>query len=287
MLLVPLALALSAAVIHATWNLVAKKVGGGTVFVWLTACIVLALYAPAVIWVYFTEHPALSLVAWGFMLLSGLIHIGYFHVLLRGYRDADFSVVYPLARGSGPLLSSAGAILLLGERPAIVRIIGIVMVVGGVVLLAGGISFRNADKRLRRGLAYGGLTGGFIAAYTLTDKWAVAHLHVPPVWLDYCCAATRAILLAPVALKRQETVRWHWAKHRRECFGVAFLSALAYILVLFALKQAPVSVVAPARESSIFFGTVFGAKLLEEGQTKRRIAASVFIFAGIVFLAMS
>ncbi|MGH3663904.1 MAG: EamA family transporter, partial [Micromonosporaceae bacterium] len=115
MSLVALALVLSAAVSHATWNLAAKRASdGGLAFVWLAALLATVMYAPVVL----VAAHSLSLAAVGVIMLSGLVHLGYFLLLQRGYRLADLSVVYPLARGTGPLLSVTAAIVILGERPS-------------------------------------------------------------------------------------------------------------------------------------------------------------------------
>jgi drug/metabolite transporter (DMT)-like permease len=293
MITTALSLALTAAMLHATWNLLAKRAGGGTAFIWLVAALSLLFYAPAVLWVYLSQHPSFSLSGWGFMVLSGVLHIGYFHVLLKGYREADLSLVYPLARGSGPLLASSGAILLLGERPSFPGFIGILVVIAGVLLLTGGNLTHSAApdatdlNRRRQGWKYGLITGLFIAAYTLCDKFAVSQLKVPPIWLDYGSATVRCVVLAPLAWQQRDAVVEHWQNHRQESIGVALLSPLAYILVLIAMQHAPVSVVAPAREASILFGAFFGATMLSEGHGKRRMAASALIFGGIALLALN
>ena len=106
-----LALVLAAAVFHATWNLLAKRVGdGGAVFVWLFGLCSLVIYAPLAVVVVLVSEPQLGAVQFVFMFGSGVLHLGYFVLLQRGYAVGDLSLVYPLARGTGPLLATAAAI---------------------------------------------------------------------------------------------------------------------------------------------------------------------------------
>jgi multidrug transporter EmrE-like cation transporter len=111
-----LALVVLAGFIHACWNIAAKKAGGDVRFIAFTSVVLMVFWAPVGLWVGWAQVPAWGLLEWGLVLASALLHIVYFIVLLRGYRLADLTVVYPLARGSGPLLSSMVAIFLLGEQ---------------------------------------------------------------------------------------------------------------------------------------------------------------------------
>src|SRR5690348_11040776 len=111
-----LALVLIAAVLHAIWNYCAKRAGGGLPFVWLVGAIICTAYVPVLIFYGLTCHPTLPAGAVGWILGSGLLKPSYSLFLQRGYRHGDFSLIYPLARGTGPLLSTIAAIALLGER---------------------------------------------------------------------------------------------------------------------------------------------------------------------------
>ncbi len=280
-----LALVVAAAFVHATWNLLAKRVGGGAGFVWLFGALSAAIYAPLALAVIVIQRPRFGAVELGFVLGSALLHIAYYLLLQRGYRVGDLSLVYPLARGTGPMLSTAGAIVLLGERPGPLALAGAAVVVGGVFVLAGGAR-GSGGVGGGAAVAYGLLTGCLIGAYTLWDKHAVASLLIPPLVLDWATSLSRAALLAPVAYRRREEVRWHWRVHRRAVLAVAALNPLSYILVLTALTFTPVSYVAPAREISILVGTVLGARLLAEGQVGRRLAAAGAMVLGVVALAI-
>src|SRR4051812_4470804 len=124
-----LCLVLAASFIHATWNLLAKRAGGGAPFVWAMSVVSLFIYGPAVAWLVWSQHLVFNPMQYGFMAVSAALHLVYFLVLQRGYRVADLSLVYPLARGTGPMLSTIGAILLFGERPKGVALVGAGLVI--------------------------------------------------------------------------------------------------------------------------------------------------------------
>ena len=229
---------------------------------------------------------------WAFIVASGLLHVLYYVILLRGYRRADLTVVYPLARGSGPLLSSFVAITLLGEQLSWLGALGIAGVVGGVFLIAGGPALLRATHdpaaraRVHAGMGYGLLTGAFIAAYTVVDGYAVKVLLMSPILVDYMGNFVRVAVLAPTVLRDLPTARSLWVVQWRFALLVAVVSPVAYVLVLFAMREAPMSHVAPAREVSMLFAALLGGHLLNEGDRLARLAGAVLIAAGVVALAL-
>lgn len=283
MTLPALALVLIAAVMHATWNLLAKRALGGTAFVWLFGALAVVIYAPFTLAVVLWQRPHIGGVQVLFVCGTGLLHMTYFLALQRGYRAGDLSVVYPLARGTGPLLSTAAAIALLAERPGPLALAGTLLIAGGAVFLTMGPRTARGS-RARTAVLYGLFTGAIIAAYTLWDKQAVSVLMIPPLLQDWGGQLGQTALLTPYALRHWDTVHGIWRTNRREVLGVAVLAPLAYVLVLTALAFAPVSFVAPAREISILIGTAMGTRLLAEGHTARRLLASGAMLLGIVAL---
>jgi drug/metabolite transporter (DMT)-like permease len=280
-----LGLVLGAAFIHATWNLLAKRVGGGPAFVWLFGSVSSLLYAPLAAAVVFVVRPHIGAVQLIFIVGTAVLHLVYFLLLQGGYRLGDLSLVYPLARGTGPMLSSAAAIVFFGEHPTPIALVGTLLVGTGIFLLAGNpAALRGVGARRAVGFAL--LTGATIAAYTLWDKRAVSVLGIPPLLLDWGSNLGRTLLVAPVALARFDAVRAVWRAHRREVILVALLTPMAYILVLTALVFTPVSYVAPAREISILVGTVMGARLLAEGDARRRMFAAGAMVLGVAALAV-
>jgi drug/metabolite transporter (DMT)-like permease len=282
-------LVITASFIHAGWNYLSKQSGGGIAFLWLASFFTTLIYAPLVAVSLLTRTAKIGMTELALMVVSALIHTLYSVILQTGYRVADLSLVYPLARGTGPALSTLGAVILFRERPSPVALSGLALVVIGIFIIAGGPRhsddhFRDPARR-RRGCIYGLLTGACIAAYTLWDKHAVAVVMIPPLLLDYVSQLMRLVLLSPPAVRNRIEIRREWAEHRRQILGVAVLNPLSFILVLTAMIFTPVSYVAPARELSILIGVAFGSKLLGEGQSARRWIASVIMLLGILALA--
>jgi drug/metabolite transporter (DMT)-like permease len=281
------ALIIAAAVLHATWNLFAKRVAGGSAFLWLVCALSGLIYAPLALWIVIARRPHIGPTELAFMAGSSVLHLGYFTMLTRGYRVGDLSLVYPLARGTGPALSTAAAIAFFGERPTALALAGAALVVAGVFVLTGGPRFRaRSGTTVRWAVTYGLLTGALIALYTLWDKRAVSALLIPPLLYDWGSNFGRLALLTPVALRRWQEVKLHWHTHLKEVAGVAAMSPLAYIMVLTALVFTPVSYVAPAREVSILIGTAMGTRLLAESDGGRRLTGAAAILLGVIALAL-
>lgn len=243
---------------------------------------------PVVIVAYVIVHPHLGPLDWAFIGGNGVTHLIYFTLLQRGYRDGDLSLVYPLARGTGPLLSSLTAVALLRERPGALGYAGIALIVTGIFVISAAPRGAVHDaRRLHVSVLYGLATGAAIAVYTVWDKYSVSVLAISPIIYDFWGNAVRTVLMTPFIVPRRAEVVRAWGAHRVEVLGIAILSPAAYLLVLWALITAPVSVVAPAHEISIVIGAALGIRLFKEPAGKRRIAAAVLMFGGIASLALS
>ncbi|MEO6005918.1 MAG: EamA family transporter, partial [Opitutus sp.] len=191
-----LLLVLIAAVLHATWNYCAKRAGGGLPFVWIVGALICSGYVPVLIGYCSWQPPHISSTAVLWILGSGVLKTSYSLFLQRGYRHGDFSLIYPLARGTGPLLSTLAAILLLGERPSLLALGGGAIIIASIFWLTGGWSrlwglrrgwaVKTAQSPTRAPAAtlvsssinYGLMSGVFIASYTLWDKQGVAGLGI-------------------------------------------------------------------------------------------------------------
>jgi len=287
-----LGLVIFAGLIHASWNIAAKKAGGDSRFAFFTAMVMMVFWAPVGVWLCWQQLPHWDARAWGFIAASGIIHVLYYIVLLRGYRKSDLTVVYPLARGSGPLMSSLFAILVLGEQISALGLAGVLAVVCGVFLVAGGPAlFRYSDDaarnaRVRKGLAYGLLTGIFIASYTVVDGYAVKVLLLSPILLDYVGNFVRIVFLLPPVLRDFPAARSLWSAQWKYAALVGIVSPISYVLVLYAMQAAPMSHVAPAREVSMLFAALLGGHLLGEGDRLARLAGAACIALGVIALAL-
>ncbi len=278
-----LGLVLASAVLHATWNYLAKRVGGGMAVVWLFSTLSALIYLPLVLGMMLVQRPNLDSNVWLFLLGSAALHIVYYFLLQRGYSVGDLSLVYPLARGSGPVLSVIGAILMLGERPSPGALAGALLVSIGVFVVMGSWSSVRSSGAA---IAYGLTCGLSIAAYTLWDKQAVSALLIPPILLTWMGNAVQAIVLIPNALCFRGVIASAWQNHRRAIIGIGIMDSLSYILFLIALSMSQVSLLAPLRQTSILIGAFMGVRLLSEGASRRRLVAAGVMLVGLMALTL-
>lgn len=284
---VALVLVLAAAIAHASWNVIAHGISrAGSPFLWWGAVASTAVWIGAVPFTGGLGAADLGSFVLG-VSVSAVLHVAYMAVLQRGYREGSLSTVYATARGTGPFLSVIVAVLLLGERPSALALVGVAAVIAGVVAI-GFVDRRPAGsgRRIDPGLLFGALTGVAIAVYTIWDAHAVREWELSPVafmvgttllQVPFYSVAVRGRWAAVLALGRTQ---WR----RILAFGI--LSPLSYILVLTAIQIAPVALVAPLREVSVVLVSLFGAFVLRESQPGWRIGASLIVLVGIVLLAL-
>ncbi|MBE7163038.1 MAG: EamA family transporter [Williamsia herbipolensis] len=312
-----IALVLVAAVTHAVWNTASKWKRGDTVrFVWAytvgstVLCLPVALVHGAV--TGGAVSPALLLG----VVVSGVLHVAYSLTLQTGYDHADLGVVYPVARGTGPVITTLVAVCVLGERLSTIETVGVVLVVLGVVIVLGN-PFRAAARSVEpwtntgsptpagrgsaavhgpasssrapiRGVLWGATTGVTIAAYTLWDDHSVTALHLDPIGYFAGTLLVETVVLAPRALRGGWRPVLDIVRANPIVVPlIAVLSPVAYVLVLIAMQTAPVAIVAPLRESSIVLGSLLGWWLFHERSLPRRLAGAVVVLAGIVAVGMS
>ncbi len=274
---------LLAAFTHASWNLVAKTASRSTHFVWLYSLASLLIWTGPAIWVVVHAHWRPTPQAWLALVATALLHLAYSLALQAGYRAGDLSLVYPIARGTGPLLSFAGAAWLLGERPGWIPLLGVLLVVSGIGLIAD--LRRPRQQSARAGILWGLLTGACIASYTLNDGWAVKVIVISPIVVDYSGNLFRVLVLTPRALANGAHLRQEIRDFGRAALLVGTLGPLGYILVLWAMTIAPISHVAPARELATLVGTYFGGRLLKEEAGWSRLIGALCIVLGVICLA--
>jgi drug/metabolite transporter (DMT)-like permease len=276
---------LLAAAAHATWNLFAKKAARSRHFVWLYSLGSVVLYLPIVIWICIQQRPHFEPRQYLALAATSVLHLGYSLSLQAGYRASDLSLVYPIARGFGPLLSFAGAVLLLGEQPTWLSALGLVLIVAGILLVAG--LTREPHRAPRKGIFFGLLTGLFIASYTVNDGWAVKVLAISPFIVDFTGNCLRIVILTPIAWRDRTAAMHELREYAGPAAVVSVLGPLGYILVLFAMRIAPISHIAPARELATLAGAYMGSKLLSERTTPERIIGAVCIVVGVVSLSFA
>ncbi len=268
------ALALAAAVLHASWNLVVKASGDRLVAMWAQGLFGAVVALPLLVVLGLPGRAAIP-----FLSVSVFIHLGYALVLAGAYDRADLSVVYPIARGAAPLLTAIGGVLFLSDALPAIGYAGVAIAVAGLLLIG---------RAAGRGIGWALATAAIITSYTLIDTAGVRAGGNPVSYVIVLLAVSGAMLTVPVVATRgwpgvATAVR---AAPLRHLFaGVASLGA--YALVLMAVRLAPVAYVATLRESSIVLGALGGWLLLREPLGRRRTAGALVAAAGIAVLILS
>lgn len=274
------------AICHATWNYTTKKVKSDSTFIWLFSVISSIIYFPfalASLFIYEIDFKPYFIL---FIFGSAALHSVYFILLNKGYSVGNLSIIYPLARGTGPLFSTMIAIIILKESASPVAIIGIFLIIFGIITITGNPALiLNSSKD--KSLIYALLCGISIASYTIFDKIAVSTLKLPPVLLDWLSNLGRVMLLTPYALSRKDQLKELVTHHRKEALTVGILSPLSYILVLTAMVSIPVYYIAPIRELSILIGAFLGVKFLSEKLTKIKVIGICLMTVGIITLSLA
>jgi drug/metabolite transporter (DMT)-like permease len=275
---------LGSAVLHATWNALAKAVKDhlvGFVALNLSAGAVCLLVVP------FVTAPARR--AWPYLAVSVVLHVGYQALLLQSYRVGDLSQVYPIARGTAPLLVALLAVPLADERLGAVQFAGVVAIGGGLISLAHVRGWLTAGSA--RGvpgpppaLVFAFATGLLITAYSMVDGLGVRRAESAlgyAAWL----VLIESVSIPVFALVRERArVRRAWrATWRLAAFG-GVLSVTAYAIVLWAQTQGALAAVTALRETGVIVAAVIGAVVFHEHFGRRRVVAAVLVAAGVVLL---
>ena len=285
-----LALVLLSAVAHSSWNLLLKRAGDPEVFAWCLLVVASVLLTPvglALLW-----HNSVGLSGLWFLLATIVLHVLYFNLLARGYAQGDLSLVYPVARGMGPMLVPLLAVIFLNETIAPLAIAGIAAIIGGIYTISWWGNFHQVLRSpllfLRSaGMRYAVLTGLTIAAYSIVDKEGVGQ--VQPLLYMYFLGTGTAVMLTPyiLAQKGAAAVRAEWRANALPITVAGLLTFTAYGLALTAFSLSRVSYVAPAREVGIVIGVMMGVFLLKEPFGGGRLLGSGFIVGGLVMIALS
>jgi drug/metabolite transporter (DMT)-like permease len=281
-----LLLVLAAALLHAIWNALAKRGDDPLVFLWSSFTLATLVLAPVAGGVM--ARQGFSAHAIPFVVATVALHAVYFYSLGRSYGAADFSVVYPVARGLGVALVPITAFVFLDERLSAFGAFGVGLVALGIATLSVAAVTRVDGRRLPRlgaGTGWALLTGLTIGFYSIVDKAGVAHLH--PVPYIFFLGAGSSALLAPVLLARPDRLRSEWARHRGRILIAATMNLTAYLLVLFAFRLSKAAYVVAGRELSIVLSTVIGAVWLGEARFGSRLLGAAIILAGVVCIALA
>lgn len=289
-MILAIGLALGSAVLHALWNFLVKRSGAsGAAFTWWFTLPSVLLLTPYAVWTIAAGRiPWTTTFAW---LLAGtaIVHTGYLLILQQGYAKGHLSIVYPLARGSGPLLAGIIAVALFKERPGLMAVSGGLCVILGAALLAFEQAHTDAAVNRARAVSirYGLLIGAFIGVYTAWDKHLVGQWQVPPAFLEWSLCVAVLTIVTPSAFRDRGALVAAWHAHKTVAVVSAILGSASYIMFLTALAIAPVTRIAPLREVSILIGAALGSHFLGEGHLGRRLVAAAAIATGVVLLALA
>ncbi len=296
-----IALVLVAATLHAAWNVLLKTSGDTLGTALRLQAFGSAVLVPigAVGW-FVSGQPAIDPGGLALAVISGVLEAAYFICLSAAYARGDLSLVYPLARGSAPLVAVVVGVGLLGERLAPGAALGVACLLGGILLVSRPWRvIRSAGREHRGAIGFALATGGTIAAYSAVDRLGVRDM---PPWLygAFLAVFATTFLWTAVWFGRRQgwlapAVARAEGRPRRRMVGrdglAGVLSLTAYLLILFAYSIAPLATVAPLRESGIVLAAVWGALRMGETAGGRealvRIVAAGLIVAGAVLLALS
>ena len=267
---------LLAALLHASWNAMIK--GGGDVL-HDTAGIIVGAMLIALPFLFVVPVPTAA--AWPFIIASVTVHLAYYWLMISAYRVGDLSLVYPLMRGVAPLITAVAGIAVLGEMPAAVAWLGMLLVSGGVFML-GYRALGHAPSRAA--VVFALANAAVIALYTLIDGQGArisgdAWSYI--VWLFVLDGIPFSLWMLA---KRRATFIAHLRGRSRRALIGGGLSAAAYAISVWAMTKAPVALVASLRETSVLFATLMGARLLHERLSARRWSGVIAVVLGVLAL---
>ena len=271
-------LALSAAVLHAGWNLVAKRADGDRYLVlWAQFFAAGLITLPLLIGYQLIWGMPWQGYAWA--AASGCVHVPYMWLLARAYKTGDFSISYPVARGGGAALAAIGGVVALHDHLTPLEIVGIGIVVCGLILLAYGAHGVS--------LALALLAAVSIGLYSTIDGKGVRSTDatIGFVLATMCAGGITNTTFALIIRRRADMSAMFRANWRR-AFVTGLATVVTYGMVLVAFTYAPIGYVTALRESSVVLAALAGWRLLGEGDHRRRISAAVVVFSGLLVLVL-
>jgi drug/metabolite transporter (DMT)-like permease len=271
---------IGAAVLHAAWNALVKSGVDKTL---VMGAIVLGHLPPALIAVLFVPMPAFESLPY---LVGGiLLHVGYQVFLLKSYQTGDLTQVYPIARGSAPLLVALFSVAILGLRLDLIEIIAILIIGCGIISLA---LVRRADgKRNGNAAILAFTTGVFIASYSLVDGLGARLSGNSLGFLSWLAIGNGIIMAAYLMLRSPNTLIGIATKGRLVFLFGGGASFVAYAIVIWAFTQAPIALVTALRETSIIFALLIGVFFLKERLDLMKVLSTMFTLIGAILLCFA
>jgi len=266
--------------IHSIWNLYAKKSLNKSVFLWFCQWIAIIIFLPFVL-LEIRTIDSVPTTGWLLIIASMILHGVYVLLLAKTYTIGDLSQVYPIMRGTSPLIVPIIGVLVLSESLKLIGWIGIITIVLGIFLV-GDTKTNGIRNSSNRAIILALLVGLMITSYTVVDK--VTLQYIPAFTLNGATNIGNLLALTYLTI-RSRAIKLEWRMNRRTIILGGVLAPGGYILFLKALEIMPVSQLAPMREIGTVFGTLMGIFILQEPQGRNRIIASILITMGIIMLA--
>jgi drug/metabolite transporter (DMT)-like permease len=269
---------LVAAACHAGWNALLKLKMEPAL---ATSLVAIASGVVAVPFVLVTGLP--NAAAWPYVVASVIIHIGYYVALAEAYRHGDLGQVYPIARGSAPLVTAILATALLGETLGLFSWAGVIVLAAGILVLAvrGGRAARLFDLR---SVGFALLTSVTITAYTLVDGMGARVAGSAAAYSAWLFLMSGVVMTVYGYWRVGRSLGGHLAANWPTALGGAVLSTAAYAIAIWAMTVAPIALVAALRETSVLFATLLSTLLLREPWLAARIVATLMVLAGALLL---
>ena len=276
------ALLFGSAILHTSWNLLLKQAGEKYIATWWSILLGSIAFLP---FAFFTGFPVREV--WPILLTSALVETGYYITLSTAYRDADFSLVYPLARGAAPALIAVWSVLFLGEKFTLGGSLGLGVIIVGLLIVGGGNLFQRRHERPHlRGVILALILAVLISIYSTLDGAAVQR--TPALSYAVNLFFLVPIITSPLMFKHYgwQVLKTELDSHWLRMIGIGLLMVSAYMLVLVSFTISPVSYVGAIREISVVLGALAGWHFLRERLGGWRVLGSLVIFCGILVITI-
>ena len=271
---------LVAAAFHASWNALIKIRLDPFLAIVLIAALAGIVSLPLLLFV-----PVPPLPAWPWLILSVITHTGYYIGLSGAYRSGDMGQVYPIARGSAPLMTAIATTAFIGERLGLLGWSGILLLVAGVMLLSlrGGRDLARLDKKA---VGFALFTAVTICAYSVVDDVGARHAGNPNSYSAALFVGTGPVMLAYALARRGGDVIAAMGRQWSLGLAVGTLQLGSYGIAIWAMTVAPIAIVAALRETSVLFGAVIAVTFLKEPLRAGRVVAALMIVAGLTLIRL-
>ncbi|MFT4981578.1 MAG: drug/metabolite transporter (DMT)-like permease [Bacteroidia bacterium] len=273
-------LVILSALLHASWNFVAKKYAGNYSMIYLS--FLFSAIVSGLISIPFLQDVDLNPALTTLLIATGVFHAVYGFVLTFTYKNGDISTLYPILRGSGIGGAVILSIVLLHESLDPSSGVGVFMVISGIAVLS---YKRNREATSAKGIFLAFVCGGLIMSYTIFDKLLVTDIHPIPV-----LAASQIIsvlMFFPyVMIKRREELKFTLRTLLKPVIFVSIVATSSYLIILYVMQYAPVSRIVAVREASVVFGALTGYIILKEDFSKTKLIGVVLVMLGIILVKL-